>query len=183
MGATGGGDGDSGSFSSGSRSCAVGATSCGRAWRRCGNSFRITPVTCPTTALRLRRGGVKADANSVGACGEGACGGGRGGGGPGGGGACGGRPCATGSAVVAAGGGGGLSSGGGGGRWRRVAATKAGGPASVCDVVGAVAEVEPAVGCGEPAASAEAVAQVSVVGAAGRRVGRPTAARVADRQR
>ena len=45
---------------------------------------------------------MKADANSVGACGEGACGGGRGGGGPGGGGACGGRPCATGSAVVAA---------------------------------------------------------------------------------
>jgi hypothetical protein len=63
-----------------------------------------------------------------------------------------------------------------------VAVTRAGGPAPVCDVVGVVAEVEPAVGCGEPAASAEAVAQASVAGAAGRRVGRPTAARAADRQ-
>jgi hypothetical protein len=64
-----------------------------------------------------------------------------------------------------------------------VVVTRAGGPASVCDVVGVGAEVEPAVGFGAPAASAEAVAQVSVVGVAGRRVGRPTAARAADRRR
>jgi hypothetical protein len=79
-----------------------------------------------------------------------------------------------------------------------VALTRVGGPASVRGLVRVAAEVEPAVGCAEPAAvevaacgvlpaalslRAAAVAQVSVVGAAGRRVGRPTAARAADRQR